>query len=185
MQENFEMFTKLMEEQLAEQRRKFEEELKKREMVCDISQLHFHLSTKLNVFFFYSRIQEQLDACVWSVIKLVEKWTYNVIVSTTGRAGGEEGEEEEEKEQGTLQEEKSEEETQAIFRQREWEQWLWGWGDGGSWQNCQDHACCTYDKTTDHGFMQNLVSSGREEWQNIVQSWEECGDFSYVPWQNL
>ena len=33
MQENFEMFTKLMEEQLAEQRRKFEEELKKREMV--------------------------------------------------------------------------------------------------------------------------------------------------------
>ena len=33
MQENFEMFSKLMEEQLAEQRRKFEEELKKREVV--------------------------------------------------------------------------------------------------------------------------------------------------------
>ena len=33
MQENFEMFSKLMEEQLSEQRKKFEEQLKKREMV--------------------------------------------------------------------------------------------------------------------------------------------------------
>ena len=41
MQANFEMFSKLMEEQLAEQRRKFEEELKKMEPVSEEKSLMY------------------------------------------------------------------------------------------------------------------------------------------------
>ena len=47
MQANFEMFSKVMEEQLAEQRRKFEEELKKRETVGFLFKINLAFHTEL------------------------------------------------------------------------------------------------------------------------------------------